>query len=65
VTPLTSRELDVLRLLAAGRTDKEIAACLRLSLHTVAHLVASARRKLGADSRAHAVAIGVREGLIA
>lgn len=65
MTPLTPRETEVLRLLAAGRTDKEIAAALRLSLHTVAHVVASIRHKVGADSRAHAAAIGVREGLIA
>lgn len=61
--PLTPRELDVLRLAATGLPDKAIAAELRVSAHHVAHVMASARHKLGATSRTHAVAIAVRGGL--
>ena len=66
---LTPRELDVLRLAARGMTDKEIAHELRrrdgadLSAHTVGHVMAAARHKLGACSRTHAVAIAVRSGV--
>ena len=63
MSPLTSREVAVLRLAAAGMPDKAIAASLGLSPHHVAHLMASARHKLGAASRTHAVAIAVRGGL--
>lgn len=66
---LTPRELDVLRLAAEGLKDAQIAHELRkrdgakLSAHTVAHVMASARHKLGASSRTHAVAIAVRMGV--
>ena len=63
-TPLTPREADALRLAAEGRTDKGIARELRISAHTVSHLIYSARHKLGADSRAHAVAIAMRLGIV-
>lgn len=62
--PLTPRELDVLRLVAAGMTDKEIGYRLHLSAHTVAHVVSAARHKLDASSRSQAVATAVREGLV-
>ena len=63
-TPLTPRELEVLGMLAEGLANKNIAARLGLSEHTVKTHVASILGKLGAYSRAEAVAIGVRQGLI-
>ena len=64
VEPLTPRETEVLRLLATGLSNKEIAARLKLSEHTAKFHVASILGKLGASSRAEAVSIGVRHGLI-
>lgn len=53
---LTARELEVLRLVAAGRTDAQIADHLLLSPHTVHRHVSNVRAKLGVSSRAAAVA---------
>ena len=64
VEPLTPREKEVLRLLAAGLSNKEIAARLKLSEHTAKFHVASILGKLGASSRTEAVSIGMRHGLI-
>jgi DNA-binding CsgD family transcriptional regulator len=54
----------VLRLLASGLGNKEIAAKLKISEHTAKFHVASILGKLGAGSRAEAVSIGMRNGLI-
>lgn len=54
---LTSREIDVLDLVASGLATQAIAAELYLSPHTVKTHVKNAREKLGAGSRAQAVAI--------
>jgi NarL family two-component system response regulator YdfI len=62
--PLTRREREVLRLLASGLGNKEIAAKLKISEHTAKFHVASILGKLGAASRAEAVSIGMRNGLI-
>ena len=62
--PLTPREKEVLRLLAAGFSNKEIAARLKISEHTAKFHVASILGKLGASSRTEAVSIGMRHGLI-
>lgn len=62
--PLTARELDVLRLLALGLANKQIAARLKISEHTVKFHVAAILGKLGASGRTEAVAIGIRTGLI-
>ena len=51
---LTGREAEVLRLLAAGRTDREIAETLTISLRTVTTHVASILHKLGTTRRAEA-----------
>jgi pimeloyl-ACP methyl ester carboxylesterase/DNA-binding CsgD family transcriptional regulator len=59
---LSSRELEVLRLVAAGRTDAEIAADLVLSPHTVHRHVSNIRMKLGVPSRAAAAAWMARRG---
>jgi DNA-binding CsgD family transcriptional regulator len=62
--PLTPRELEVLALLAEGQGNKQIAGRLRISEHTVKFHVASVFEKLGAGTRAEAVAIGVRRGVV-
>jgi DNA-binding CsgD family transcriptional regulator len=61
---VTPRELEVLRLVAEGLTDGEIAARLVLSEHTVHRHVANVRRKLDAGSRAAAVREATRLGLL-
>jgi pimeloyl-ACP methyl ester carboxylesterase/DNA-binding CsgD family transcriptional regulator len=61
---LTDREREVLRLVAGGLADAEIAAELQLSQHTVHRHVANIRTKLGQPSRAAAVAHASRLGLI-
>ena len=62
--PLTPREVEVLGMLAEGLANKNIAARLGISEHTVKTHVASILMKLDAFSRAEAVAIGARQGLI-
>jgi NarL family two-component system response regulator YdfI len=62
--PLTARESEVLQMLASGLANKEIAARLLISEHTVKFHVASILGKLGAGSRTEAVAIGIRRGLV-
>jgi len=61
---LTSRETDVLRLIAGGNANKEIAARLSLTEETVKSHVRNIMAKLGANDRTHAVAIGVKRGII-
>ena len=61
---LTPRELDVLRLVAQGLGNKEIAADLDLSTHTVKYHLASVLAKLGVGSRTEAVSRGIRTGLL-
>ena len=61
---LTPRELEVLRLVAQGLSDAEIADRLVLSQHTVHRHVANVRRKLELPSRAAAVAYAARAGLL-
>jgi DNA-binding NarL/FixJ family response regulator len=61
---LSPREGEVLRHVAAGLTNKAIALKLGISEHTVKFHLGSAMGKLGAASRAEAVAIAIRRGLI-
>jgi len=61
---LTSREIDVLRLIAAGSANKEIAAQLSISEETVKSRVKNILIKLGANDRTHAVTIGLKRGII-
>jgi DNA-binding NarL/FixJ family response regulator len=65
VEALTSRETDVLELLAEGLSNKGIAARLGISDQTVKFHVASIGGKLGAANRTDAVRLAVRRGLIA
>jgi DNA-binding CsgD family transcriptional regulator len=60
----TSREREVLALLAAGATDEQIAEMLELSPATVQTHVRNAKAKLGARTRAQAVAMALQHGMI-
>jgi DNA-binding CsgD family transcriptional regulator len=62
--PLSAREQEVLHLVAEGLTSKQIGQQLFLSPRTVDHHLTSIFNKLGVDSRAQAVAVAAREGLI-
>jgi DNA-binding NarL/FixJ family response regulator len=64
IEPLTDREIQVLGLLAQGLANKQIAAALAISEHTVKFHVSSIYAKLGAASRTDAVRLGVLQGLI-
>ncbi|MDH3730859.1 MAG: response regulator transcription factor [Acidimicrobiia bacterium] len=63
-TGLSPRELDVLRLVAAGSENKQVARELGLSEATVKSYLKSAYERLGVSSRAEAVAVALRRGLI-
>jgi len=62
---LSEREIEVLGLLAQGLANKQIAAALGISEHTVKFHVSSIYTKLNVTNRAEAVHQGVRQGLIA
>lgn len=61
---LTPRETEILRLLAEGISNKEIAARLAISEHTVKFHITGIMAKLGAGTRTEAVTTGLRQGLI-
>jgi predicted ATPase/DNA-binding CsgD family transcriptional regulator len=61
---LSSREQGVLRLIAEGLLNKQIAASLGIGERTVKTYVTSAMRKLGADNRARAAVVAVQRGLL-
>ncbi|MBV8829014.1 MAG: response regulator transcription factor [Acidobacteriaceae bacterium] len=61
---LTARELQVLRMLADGLSNKEIAPELGISDHTVKFHVAQILAKLGVGSRTEAVRLAIRRGLV-
>jgi DNA-binding NarL/FixJ family response regulator len=62
---LTPRELDVLRLLAGGWTTRAMACELGVTFHTIRNYVQAVIQKLGAHSRLEAVAIALRDGVVA
>jgi NarL family two-component system response regulator YdfI len=64
VEELTPREIEVLRMMAEGLGNKEIAARLGISDHTVKFHISSILAKVGASSRTEAVTLGIRMGLI-
>lgn len=61
---LTARELDELRLLVEGRSDREIGETLFIGTRTVQTHVANLFTKLGVNARAEAAAVAVRRGLV-
>jgi NarL family two-component system response regulator YdfI len=61
---LTPREIEVLRMIAEGLGNKEIASKLGISDHTVKFHISSTFAKLGASNRAEAVTLGIRHGFI-
>ena len=63
-TPLSGREAEVLRLVAAGLSNREIAASLFLSEHTVHRHVANILSKLGAVVPRRAAAHATRAGYV-
>jgi DNA-binding NarL/FixJ family response regulator len=62
--PLTSRELEVLGLIAAGKANKLIASDLAITEETVKGHVKNILSKLGASDRTHAVTIALKRGII-
>jgi len=61
---LSSREIDVLRLIAGGNGNKQIADKLSIEETTVKSHIANILSKLGANDRTHAVTIGLQRGII-
>ena len=64
-TGLSARELEVLALLAAGKTNREIAAALHLSPHTIGRHLGNIFAKLGVATRSAATAYAYEHGLLA
>jgi DNA-binding NarL/FixJ family response regulator len=62
---LTAREVEVLRLMARGYRNKQLATLLSISEHTAKFHVSSVLAKLGARTRTEAVTIGMTRGLVA
>jgi DNA-binding NarL/FixJ family response regulator len=63
-SPLSPREIEVLELVAAGRTNKEIASKLAISNQTVKNHISSILRKLAVNDRTQAVVYAMRRGWI-
>lgn len=61
---LTARELDVLKLVAQGQSNKRVGAALSISEETVKTHMKSILPKLGANDRTHAVALALRRGVL-
>ncbi|GMU40204.1 MAG: helix-turn-helix transcriptional regulator [Chloroflexota bacterium] len=63
-TALSTRHTEVLRMLASGAATRQIAESLGYSERTIKHAVSEVLEELGAQTRAEAVALGIRRGLI-
>jgi two-component system, NarL family, response regulator len=61
---LSSREMDVLRLIGAGNANKQIADRLSIGETTVKNHISNILSKLGANDRSHAVTIALKRGII-
>ena len=64
ISALTPRERQIVEMLAGGATGEQIAQTLVLSPETVQKHVHNAKRKVGAETRAHLIAIALTRGLI-
>ncbi len=60
--PLSYREIEVLKLVASGNSNKQIAGSFQISEHTVKNHLTSIMQKLNANDRTHAVVIALRQG---
>jgi DNA-binding CsgD family transcriptional regulator len=63
-SPLSPREQECLRLLAQGKRLKDVSAELGVAVKTIEKFVTSAKKKLGARTRDHMIAIAVTKGLL-
>jgi len=61
---LTPREIDVMKLVAAGRRDKEIAVALAISNQTARVHIKNIYAKLGVGDRTEAMSVAIRRGII-
>jgi DNA-binding CsgD family transcriptional regulator len=61
--PLTPKELEAIKLVTAGYSNKEIATAMGISEHTVKFHVANLARKLGVNKKVEIAACAVRQGL--
>jgi DNA-binding NarL/FixJ family response regulator len=64
ISPLTPREMEILRYIGLGLLNKQIAAQLGISEQTIKNHVTSILRKLNANARTEAVVLALRQGLI-
>jgi len=64
ISPLTARETEILKYIAQGYLNKQIAAELGISEQTIKNHVTSILRKLNANARTEAVVVAIRQGLI-
>lgn len=64
LTALTSREIEVVRYAADGLNTKETARAMEISPRTVEMFCSSAKAKLGGRTRAHTIALAIRQGLV-
>ncbi len=64
ISPLTSREIEILRYIAQGYLNKQIAVKLGISEQTIKNHVTSILRKLNANARTEAVVLAIKQGLI-
>jgi len=64
IQDLSAREREILELLANGLTNREIAAALYISPHTVKNHVSSIYRKLGVDDRTRVAVTALRLGVV-
>jgi DNA-binding NarL/FixJ family response regulator len=64
MSPLSHREMEVLKYIAEGNPNKQIAGVLNTSQQTIKNQITSIMRKLNANDRTHAVVIAVRRGFI-
>ncbi|RJQ39129.1 MAG: DNA-binding response regulator, partial [Dehalococcoidia bacterium] len=62
MTPLSQREIEILKYVAEGNPNKRIASVLNISEQTIKNHITSIMRKLNANDRTHAVVLAIRNG---